>query len=69
MGYSSVKSHKEVLSCVAAAAGSLEEQDVSGCMVTVEADFLKHVYELLLAYALTYEQHQVELCHCEQCNC
>ena len=70
MKYTNEKTHKELLACVANAAIALEEQDLEGCKVSVDAEFLLHTYELLLAYAHTYEHHQIEVgADCSNCSC
>ena len=64
--YSREKENKQVLDCVLAAAIDLQSKDdfVETCQISVDADFLLHVYDLLLAYAYTYEGHQADPCLC-----
>lgn len=63
--YASVPSHKALLNYAYEAAAQLQETytDEEMRMKTVEINvaFLHYVYELLLAYALTYEDHE---CSC-----
>lgn len=71
MKYVNIESHKKLLDCVAVSAASLLEQehDLANCQVSVDAEFLLHTYEILLAYAYTYEGHEAEICNSVDCHC
>jgi len=59
MNYSDDMQHSNILETVCEAScdlqGAFSDVEMSNNTVEVNADFLHHVYELLLAYALTYE--------------
>lgn len=71
MKYINIEDHKKLLNCVATSAASLHDhqQELSNSQVSVDAEFLLHAYELLLAYAYTYEGHEAELCFHNECSC
>lgn len=61
--YSKQCQHKNILNKAVQSLGMLYEAEkqeggLQGLNVEVNADFLCHVQELLLAYAVTYEQYE-----------
>ncbi len=55
--------HRDVLDKTCSACNTLcdvfpTENDMKGSVVEVDAEFLYHVYELLLAYSHTYENYE-----------
>jgi len=59
MTYSANVAHSNILETVCEAScdlqGAFSDAEMGSSTVEVNADYLHHVYELLLAYALTYE--------------